>query len=117
MLTEREIIDQAAKNLPRCDCTSMCSDDSRIEDGTHAPCKNYVSWAQARIDQRQLELDGRRMQELCRIIDTSENPSTLQKAYREATQEAMLKGSAALLMTLDSTMAIQTAVVQIPHEQ
>ncbi|UBQ44608.1 hypothetical protein [Comamonas thiooxydans] len=70
MLTEREIIAQAAKNLPSCDCTARCSDDSRIEDGTHAPCKSYVSWAQSRIDQRQLELDGRRMQKLRRLMNS-----------------------------------------------
>lgn len=117
MLSEEQIIAQAGKNLPSCDCTARCSDDSRIDDGTHAPCSSYVRWAQARIDQRQLELDGRRMQALCRIINTHAEASPLQKAYREAINEAMLKGSSALLMTLDSTMAIQATAVQIHHDQ
>lgn len=68
MLSEEQIIAQAGKNLPSCDCTARCSDDSRIDDGTHAPCSSYVRSAQARIDQRQLELDGRRMQALRRLM-------------------------------------------------
>ena len=117
MLSDEQIIAQAGKNLPSCDCTARCSDDSRIDDGTHAPCSSYVRSAQARIDQRQLELDGRRMQALCRIIDTPAAASPLQKAYRDAFCEAMLKGSAAVCLALDSAMAMQATAVQTPNDQ
>lgn len=108
---------KACSSLPDCDCTTNCGDDDRIEKGIARPCRTYLDWRQRQADQRQLELDGRRMQALCRIINTPADASELQKAYREAFYQSMLKGSAAVCLFLDSSMTIQATAVQIHHDQ